>query len=715
MRFYQNWQGVRIAEGKEALVFPAMVPGNIQEDYARAVGICDVMYGENVTRLEAVENDVFEYRATLDFTVKDGERVFFVAEGVDYKYDVLLNGQTVCSYEGMFKACEVDLTESLRGNDALTVRIYPHPKREGAFVGTRDEADASCKPAVSYGWDWNPRLLISGMWRDAYIETRGEDYIGDCEPLYTLSRDFGFADITFNVECKSDYTVTLYDAEGRKLYSGDGSSVRLNNPKLGWCNGQGEPYLYKWEVECGNNRKSGSIGIRRVRLLRNIGADDPSGYPKGRYAAPITLELNGRRIFMKGANYVNPDIFWGRIDEQRYRELVTLAKDGNMNIFRIWGGAAFNKEEFYRLCDEAGIMLWQEFPLACNSYPNEDAYLNVLEEEATALILALRRHPSVVLWCGGNELFNGWSGMSDQSLPLRLLDSLCYNLDRNTPFLATSPLEGMGHGNYVFYDWNNGTDVFENNAKIKFTAYTEFGVPSISPMASLAKIIPEDELGEISDTPSWRLHHAVKAWRPESHACVNTLEKFFGEGHTTEQRIEESMLLQGEGLKAIYELARRQSPYCSAAIAWCFNEPWITAANCSIVSYPACPKPSYYEVKRALRPVLFSAAIPKFSWRGKEKFSADIWLLNDTCGAVSASVEVLLRIGEKEIPLANWSGSTAVGENRECIGVRADLPNDCDAGIMTLVLRSDNGELNSEYRLKYTPVLNVNEPKGMNM
>ena len=715
MRFFQKWQGAIISNGAETLLFPATVPGNIQEDYAKAIGICDVMYGDNVTKLETIEDDVFEYRTTLDYRSNEGESVWFVAEGVDYKYDVLLNGETVCSYEGMFKACEVDLTESLRGNDALTVRIYPHPKREGAFVGTRDEADESCKPAVSYGWDWNPRLLISGLWRDAYIETRGTDHIGRCEALYTLSSDLGYADVRFRIECNGKYTFRLFDADGKELYCGEGESVRIYDPKLWWCNGQGEPYLYKWEVECGNNRKSGSFGIRRVRLLRNIGADDPSGYPKGRYAAPITLELNGRRIFMKGANYVNPDIFWGRIDEQRYRELVTLAAEGNMNILRIWGGASFNKEEFYRLCDEAGIMLWQEFPLACNSYPGDDAYLRVLESEATALILALRQHPSVVLWCGGNELFNGWSGMSDQSLPLRLLGSLCYNLDRNTPFLATSPLEGMGHGNYVFYDWNNGTDVFENNQKIKFTAYTEFGVPSISPMASLAKIIPEDELGEISDTPSWRIHHAIGAWRPESHACVNTLEKFFGRDHSLEKRIEESMLLQAEGLKATYELARRQSPYCSAAIAWCFNEPWITAANCSMLSYPAQPKPAYYEVKKALRPILFSADIPKFSWRGMERFSADIWLLNDTLQAVRSSVEVLLRIGEREIPLAVWSGSTKAGENRECIGVRIELPNDCEEGIMTLVLRSDEDGFSSEYRLKYTPVAIINEPKGMNM
>ena len=121
-----------------------------------------------------------------------------------------------------------------------------------------------------------------------------------------------------------------------------------------------------------------------------------------------------------------------------------------MNIFRKWGGAGIEKEEFYNLCDEYGIMVWQEFPLDGNNYPNDSRYLKILEQEARAIVRKLRRHPCIILWSGGNELFNNWSKMTDQSHALRLLNKVCYEEDRNTPFLPTSPIMGMSHGPYFF-------------------------------------------------------------------------------------------------------------------------------------------------------------------------------------------------------------------------------------------------------------------------
>ncbi len=716
MKFYQKWQGVRICDEKTCEVFDATVPGNIQYDYARYAGFGDPMYGENCTKFAVLENDAWEYRTRLAYTREEDESVWFVSEGIDYQYDIFLNGSCIYAYEGMFKPVELNLTDKLVGNDELRVYIYPHPKREGARENSRDEADASCKPPVCYGWDWNPRLLISGMWQEAYIETRNKNYIGACEPKYELDEALSHATVSFDIACETPCVVNFYDRDDRLIYTGDGSAFEIDAPVLWWCNGQGESYLYKWTVENAGCRKSGTLGFRRVRLLRNVDAHDPSGFPKSRYAAPITLELNGRRIFMKGSNFVNPDIFWGRITDRDYENLLELARDANMNILRLWGGASFCKKGFYELCDQKGIMVWQEFMLACNAYPNDTHYLSVLESEATAMIKALRYHASVVMWCGGNELFNGWSGMSDQSLPLRLLGSLCYQLDPEKPYLMTSPLEGMGHGGYMFYDkrypWGDVYRCFQN---AKHTAYTEFGVPSISAMEALEKIIPPEDLEEITEVPSWKLHHAMRAWMAQSHACVETLEMYFGKGASVAERIEQSDWLQVEGMKAIFEEARRQWPHCSAALNWCFNEPWITAANCSVVRYPAIPKPGYYAVKDALRPVLFSARIPKFDWKSSERFTAQIWLLNDSCDDYCGAVEVLLQVGEHEIPLLKWDeAKTAGGCNIEGASVCCMLP-ESDAREMTLVLRSADGKTCSQYRLLYEKQRKIAKPKGMNM
>lgn len=716
MKFLQQWTGIRIAENAENEYFPANVPGNIQFDYGTYRNFGDPMYGENCRRYEALEACSWGYRTHLHYEREAGERVWFVSNGIDYRYDILLNQRKLGSYEGMFSPIEIDLTERLTGDDTLLILIYPHPKRAGAARGSRDEADASCKPPVCYGWDWNPRLLISGMWQEAYIETRTDGFISDCEPFYCLSPELDRATVSFRVNCREACVIRLFDADGECLYCGDGNGVVIDRPRLWWCNGQGEPYLYRWTAESSTDRKSGTLGLRRVRLLRNPGTRENSGYPKSRYPAPMTLELNGRRIFMKGSNFVNPDLFWGRITRDRYRALTDLAQAAHMNLLRVWGGASFCKRDFYELCDERGLMVWQEFMLACNAYPDDAHYLSVLEREAEAMITALRRHPSIVMWCGGNELFNGWSGMSDQSLPLRLLGSLCYRLDRDRPFLMTSPLEGMGHGGYVFRDPRyTAGDVFQVFRKAHMTAYTEFGVPSVSELSALERVIPPEELGEIRDTPSWRLHHAVGAWLPQSHACMETLEDYFGKNASVAERIRQSDWLQTEGLKAIFEEARRQSPYCSAALNWCFNEPWITAANCSIVRYPAIPKPGYYAVREALRKALFSAGIPRFDWKSGDRFTAEIWLLNDGPESVSASVEVLLQIGAHTFPLLTWNDVQADADrNTEVGSVCLSLPA-VDADRMELILRSDDERLSSTYTLLYRKDALKPAPKGMNL
>ena len=705
MIFYQNWLGARLHPGGEE-VFPASVPGNIQYDYAEAKGFGDVMYGENARRFEALEDDEWEYRSRLEYEAGNGERVFFVSRGIDYKYEIRLNGEAIYAYEGMFCPVEIDLTDRLRGGDELCVHIFPHPKRSGAPKGTRDEADHSAKPPVCYGWDWNPRLLISGMWREAYVETRRADHINKAEAFYTLSWEFDRAEVNIKIDCAATCVVTLFDPDGALIYKGENKPITVEHPRLWWCAGQGKAALYRWEVENPSGMKvSGRVGFRRVRLMREAGSTEGRRFPKSRYAAPFTLELNGRRVFMKGTNFVNPELFWGRATAERYRRLVDLAADANMNVIRLWGGASMHHPALYERCDEVGVLVWQEFPLACNNYPDDDGYLAVLEAEATAMITALRRHPCIFLWCGGNELFNTWSGMTDQSLPLRLLAHLCFTLDRSRPFIMTSPLCGMGHGGYLFYDERNDADVYKCFRKSKNTAYTEFGVPSISALEALRRIIPPDEFETLAPTPSWVIHHAFEAWQPESHASLPVLERYFGKDATLEERISQSDLLQSEGLKFIFEEARRQSPVCGAALNWAFNEPWITAANLSIVRYPDIPKPAYFAVRDALRPVLFSASFEKIEWKPGEVFEAQLWLLNDSPEPAAASAEAFIRLGAKTIPLATVE-RTAVGanENRPLCAVKCHLPYE-DADRMKLIISASDETLSSEYEFIFNSLV----------
>jgi len=233
-----------------------------------------------------LEDVTWEYQARLSFNKEADETVWFVSLGIDYRYDIFLNGERLYSYEGMYRKVELELTDKLRGDDdILSVIVYPHPKREGAVEGTREEASASCKPPVCYGWDWQPRLLISGMWQEAYIETRKPDYITDCEPFTNLNEDMTAGTIDFAVVCAGDYQIHVMDAEGNTVYSGCDTHIEIKNPKLWWCNGQGIPHLYRWEVKSTSDKKEGTLAFKRVRLVRNIGTREPLGYPKSRYEA----------------------------------------------------------------------------------------------------------------------------------------------------------------------------------------------------------------------------------------------------------------------------------------------------------------------------------------------------------------------------------------------------------------------------------------------
>ena len=206
-----------------------------------------------------------------------------------------------------------------------------------------------------------------------------------------------------------------------------------------------------------------------------------------------------------------------------------------------------------------------------------------------------------------------------------------------------------------------------------------------------------------SPTPSWVLHHALEAWQPESHASLPVLERYFGGDATLEERISQSDLLQSEGLKFIFEEARRQSPRCGAALNWAFNEPWITAANLCIVRYPDIPKPAYFAVKDALRPSLFSASFEKIEWKSGEVFKAQLWLLNDSPDTVSAGAEAYIELGGKTIPLAVVERDEfGPNENKPLCSVKCTLPH-ADTDRMKLIIRASDDSLSGEYEFIFNP------------
>lgn len=179
---------------------------------------------------------------------------------------MILNGEKLLHHIGMFSKVEKDITDLLEGDDTLEVLIYPHPKREGAAV-CRDQADQSTKPAVEYGWDWHPRLLVSGLWDECYIETRDTYSITDVKTSYTLNSDLTKAEVEFEITCDEETEIEVTSPDDKCVYKGKEPKFMLDDIMLWWCNGQGEPNLYKWKVSNDKHTVEGHIGFKQIKLV----------------------------------------------------------------------------------------------------------------------------------------------------------------------------------------------------------------------------------------------------------------------------------------------------------------------------------------------------------------------------------------------------------------------------------------------------------------
>jgi len=709
--------------------YPATVPGAVQLDVMKAENYKQPWwYADNVTQFDWMEDVWFTYKT--DFKkpeLQNGERLFFFSKGIDYQFKIYLNQKLLWEQEGMFTYVNVDLTDNLQDDNELKIVLYPVPKLGFKFEDDpslyRSNASKSAKPAVSYGWDWHPRLVTRGIWDETGLVVRKSARLSDVSVNYELNDDLSRAKVKAvlaGIQLQGCYFKwVLKDPQGKivlekqQQLTGDRLTIEgeLPNIQLWWPNGYGTPNLYinEFTLSDADNRileqQTGRTGFRKIKMIMNDGAwQREGGLPKSRAAAPASLEVNNRRIFAKGSNWVHPEVFVGTITPERYREQLVLAKNSNFNILRVWGGGIVNKESFFDICDELGLLVWQEFPLACNNYPDDARYLKILEQEARSIITRVKKHACLALWSGGNELFNSWSRMTDQSFALRLLNSLCYQLDPETPFNYTSPLNGMGHGHYVFYDMSNGEEVFYWMAKATNTAYSEFGVPSVANLNVLKSFIPDNQLFPPKKNSIWEVHHSYRVWGEEAHLHMPVFEKYFGKPDSLEELVKYNQLLQCEGEKFIFEEARRQKPFCSMALNWCFQEPWPSAANLSLINWPNEIKPAYYHVANACRPILASIRISKFEWKEGENFTCDLFMLNDTYDKLeNEKIKVVMQYDGMEKELMSWNCPGADGfKNIQGPSVKTKIPR-MKTNLFSIRVRVEGKpQYNSSYMLLFS-------------
>ena len=672
---------------------PAQAPGAVQLDWGRAEGWGPYEYADNYLKYDSLRDKHWMYRAQLpQFKLGDNQSIYFVCHGIDYKYEVRIGGKLRLAQEGMHTLFEIDVTED--GDRLLEILIFPPPPGWDQHDPNRGSR-GDCKPPVSYGWDFHPPLVPLGIWDETYLEIRNRNHMLRAEARYALSKDLKNAELTLEVDRSEATTAivhwTLTERAGHvcmdKTQTVEGANVSLKaelaNPELWWPNGFGDPVLYLSRAELrdpqGNvlDTKESHVGFRTVKLVMYDGAwqADMGQFPLTQHEPPVTFEINGHPVFAKGSNFCPPDVFPGTVTAETYRPLLEMVRKSNMNLLRCWGGGFVNKDSFFDLCDEMGIMVWQEFTRACHRYEDDPHYLKVLDQESRAIILRLRPHASLALWCGGNEMFNNWSRNDDQQLHVRLTARNCFDLDPSRPYLNTSPVMGIGHGGYWF-EADDGQNVFSAYTHANKTAYCEFGVPATPSVETLRSFIPEAELYPPKWGTAWKTHFGFNAWSNEKESWLKPamIEKFLGKPESLEDLVYKSQLLQSAGLKVVFEEARRQKPRCSMVLNWCLNEPFPCAANNSLVAWPADAKPALAAVASSLRPVIPSARVSKFDWAGGEEFEAVLWMLNDSLESISGGVvHAELAISDHVHSLGSWN-YPELSPNKSAHGPTLRLP-----------------------------------------
>ncbi|MDT8307436.1 MAG: glycoside hydrolase family 2 TIM barrel-domain containing protein [Anaerolineae bacterium] len=642
---------------------PGSVPGTVHHDLWQAGQIPDPYRGTNSLLCEWVPARTWLY--TKRFTVDEmyrGSRMLLCFEGIDYEAGFYLNGEALGSHRSMFTPVSFEVGDHLQvgAENLLAVVLEPAPL-EQPQVG-RSSLVRTHKTRMNYWWDFCPRLVHVGIWDEVYLRATGPVRIERVAVSTQLDNELQEANVDIVVPVSSSreetvvLTTTIRDGEEeigrqetRHQIPAGGSdlhvSFTLARPALWWPNGYGAQKLYDVsaavdvETAAGRQRsdeRQARFGVRTVELVDNEGA--PAG------ARPYTLAVNGRNIYMKGWNWVPLDVMYGVPRPEKRRRLLSLAQRAHVTMLRVWGGGLIEQEGFYDLCDELGILVWQEFiqsSSGIDNMPPADAdFLRFMEEEARQIVPRRRNHPSLAIWGGGNELQDGEGRPLDDSHPLlKLLHSVADAADPGRAWLPTSPTgpcfgnavenieadpEGQHdvHGPWIYQGLEKQYALANMGTSL---LHSEFGVEGITNLAALEAVIaPEQRRPVRRDNPAW--HHLGEWWVWEERWVA-----YFGDLERLELPavVRAIQFLQAEGLRYVVEANRRRWPRNSGSFPWQFNEPYPMAACTSAVDYFGQPKPVYHAVARAYAPVSVTARFGRIAWGGDERFEATAWGIGD--------------------------------------------------------------------------------------
>lgn len=651
---------------------PAQVPGCVQGDLERAGWIDNPYLALNSLKCEWVENRWWMYRTSFACSPNARERVQLVLEGVDNRAHLYLNQSYVGCYENMFVPIIIQLDEYLSGQDHYElVVLLEHAPEEMGQIGYTSRT-ATQKSRFAYKWDFSTRMVPLGIWGACFLRITNRVRLEDVHMIPTVDQGLGTLAIRARIDegevsratgsaliCKAllrlrnqlELSVDLAcqrHSDGTLLANGE---ISVSQPELWQPNGSGNPTLYSIRVELIEDGAvsdcwEGQVGFRTVRWLPND--DTPAD------ALPYKLHVNDRDVYIKGVNLTPLDIQYAAVTRSDYAEMTRWLKRANINLVRIWGGGLIEKEAFYDDCDQAGIMVWQEFIQSSSGIDNVPSklpeFLRLLEQTAVHAIKTKRNHTSLVCWSGGNELTDEKGvPVTSADANIAMLQELVDTLDPGRYFLpssASGPNEFLnpeqpGCNHDVHGPWKYGGIVghYQLFNESDSLLHSEFGVDGCASYSSMKRFLPADAW-----FPTAMKDHAVWRHHGEWWCTLERDRELFGEFSHLDWFAKASQWTQAEGIRYALEANRRRSFRNSGSIVWQFNEPFPNASCTSLLDYFRVPKMAYYALQRAYSPLLLSLKYDSLTLPEGSEFRAACYLQGSDrhgleAGAIPWSIE----------------------------------------------------------------------------
>jgi beta-mannosidase len=647
-------------------------PTTVQSDLFNHGEIPDPFIGSNIEKIQWISNESWQYYTNFQLTDEQRSREFINLnfEGLNTYATVNLNGKDILQNDNAFIASRLNIKNLVKENNILLITFLPttsfeehanamHPYTLPLVNSGRNDRVFTRKPQFEYGWDWGPIMNTIGISRPVYIELYHGLKINDIylkqtalsDELATLSAQIELEEpVQFNTMSFELYVNDKINAS--VTYEGTGTHAQqfevpfeIKNPQRWWPHNLGNPYLYDIKILA---RKDGVLmdqrslrkGLRTVELINEKDSIGESFYVK----------VNGQPVYAKGANYIPQNSMGNRVKDEDYDRLLQDAVKANMNFVRVWGGGAYERDLFYELCDEKGLMVWQDFMFACAMYPGDARFRESVKNEATQQVKRLRNHASIALFNGNNEVNEAWhnwgwqQGRSDgekeyiwseyQAIFNGVLPIAVAQLS-DLPYWESSPKYGRGdtrfktHGNaHDWWVWHSGYP-FKHFEEVVPRFSSEFGFQS-HPSYEAVRYINNGGAIDIENEG-----YATHQKHPRGNALIKEyMSRDFPVPTSSEDYVYVSQLLQAYGISKAMIAQRAARPRSMGTIYWQLNDCW-PVVSWSSIDYLGNWKALQYQAARDFRNVL---AITK-----KVEDKLETVILNDQLRPVSGGLRIQIK------------------------------------------------------------------------